>query len=295
MRNNLCIAGKRMGFTLVELLIAVVASIVVAFIGLVLIDASRPRCGGRQIKDSTQVRGIHQGLVMWAQNSKDQYPVPSDYDKMNTTLQVPAAEKDTTSNIISILIYNGFFGPELCVSPAESNPAIKQMANYQYSNPTSAASPGTALWDPAFNADFTAATGGHFSYAHLMPAGERRADWSNTFSATTAVVSNRGPQVQSVTYSAAHVPMPTFRANSNTLAIHGGRTTWEGNVVYNDNHVNFETRMAPDTLTFKDSANADWGDCLFFDEPEDVSQRNALLSIWTRSGATPAEYKAIWD
>jgi hypothetical protein len=33
--------------------------------------------------------------------------------------------------------------------------------------------------------------------------------------------------------------------NSNTLLIHGGRTTWEGNIAYNDNHVNFETRPTP--------------------------------------------------
>jgi hypothetical protein len=41
-----------------------------------------------------------------------------------------------------------------------------------------------------------------------------------------------------------------YGITSNTLLIHGGRTTWEGNICYNDNHANFETRADPETLPF---------------------------------------------
>ena len=42
--------------------------------------------GGRLVKDSTQIRGIHQGMVLWAQNNKDQYPLPSVIDAHNDTV-----------------------------------------------------------------------------------------------------------------------------------------------------------------------------------------------------------------
>ena len=41
-----------------------------------------------------------------------------------------------------------------------------------------------------------------------------------------------------------------YGTGSNTLLIHGGRTTWEGNIAYNDNHITFETRPDPETTPF---------------------------------------------
>jgi hypothetical protein len=286
--------SRAYGFTAVELIavLVVVAGLVVIFLPLL---ATPSRCGGRYIKDSTQVRGVHQGMVMWAQNNKDRYPIPSLIDADNTTIAGDAAAKDTTSNIMSVLIYNGFFGPELCVSPAESNPSIKQMTAYAYDKPASAASPAKALWDPAFNADFTGGKTGHFSYAHIGPFGPRLEDYTNSFSATTPCVGNRGPAVSDVTYKSPTTAAPSFDAHSNTLSIHGARTTWEGNIAYNDNHVNFETRMDPEGVTYKDAGDATFADCLFFDEPQDKAGRNAYLSIWAKAGPTPADFRSIWD
>jgi prepilin-type N-terminal cleavage/methylation domain-containing protein len=287
--------GHNCGFTIVELLVCLVVAAVIA-IFLVPLLSSPTRCGGRPIKDSTQVRGVHQGMVMFAQNNKDRYPMPSILDPDGLTLAGDAAAKDTTANIMSVLIYNGFFGPELCVSPAEANGSIKQMTTYAYSNPATAVNPAKALWDPAFSADFTGGRTGNFSYAHQAPTGLRLGDWANTFSATTVAVGNRGPAVSGVTYGRDPLgAQPAFDAKSNTLMIHGARSTWEGNIAYADNHVNFETRMDPVSMTYVDSAGAKWADCLFFDEPADVNGRNAFMSIWTKAGATPADFGSIWD
>src|SRR5690606_16076927 len=119
-----------------------------------------------------------------------------------------------------------------------------------YSNPGSAPDPAKALWDPAFSADFTGGRTGNFSYGHALPAGVRLEDWTNNFSATQVIVGNRGPQIASAARDKKGGLSPVLANKaSNTLLIHGSRTSWEGNIAYNDNHVNFETRMMPPSVT----------------------------------------------
>lgn len=281
-------------FTVIELVVAV---IVVLVLVAILLPAMAPsRCHGcRQIKDSTQIRGIHQGMVLWAQNNKDRYPLPSEIDAGNVTVAEDGA-KDTTANIMSVLIYNGFFSPELCVSPAEANAAIKVMPDYSYSNPAKAVNPAKALWDPAFSTDFTGGKSGYFSYAHMLPADERlKNDWSNTFDATRAVIGNRGPRIASMTTGRKGRTYTPAGPSSNTYLIHGGKSTWEGNIAFNDNHIDFVTRWDPETTTYKDAGGAAWSDCLFFDEPDDAAARNNYLGNFIKAGAAKTDFTAIWD
>lgn len=272
--------------------------------GIMLPALGKARASAREIKDSTQVRGVHQGMILFAQNNSDLYALPSTLDKDHITV-AEGELKDTPAHIMSIYMYRGYFSPELLVSPAEANPAFMANMNYQYSQPSAAASAdkSLALWDPAFQAypiEWTSAgptrTGaGGLSYALMPPLGGREPKWSNTFSATEAIVGNRGPAYDAVGSGAGlnwslhpdNGGVPTGNAevgtNSYTLLIHGGRTTWEGNIAFNDNHVSFETRADPESLPFTfnglTAGRTIQLDNLFVDENDSTRAKDSALGV----------------
>ncbi len=271
---------KNRAFTLIELL--VVIAIIALLVGILLPALGKARASARQLKDSTQVRGIVQALVVWASNNQSSYPLPSVIDPtLNTTPQGTAANwepKNTTGNMMSLLIQNGNISPEICISPAEANTGkVQRDDKYEYTAPTGAPVPANALWDPKFHgvpsdgatgysgtaeflmADPNSTAGiGNQSYAHVVPFGKRRNQWSDTYNSTEAVFGNRGPTyaandsaIYPVTGRWPLVTTPNGGGiDSPTLLIHGGRNTWEGNIGYNDNHVNFETKPNPDQITY---------------------------------------------
>lgn len=270
----------RGGFTLIE----VGALIVTGGVGAAVVSVCQPlreaRATARQLKDQTQVRGIHQSMVVYAGSNRDLFPLPSEIEKTGETVDAGqvddpslAPRLDSTRNIFSILVMHAFNTVEQFVSPSEANGQIEAYAGYQFDEPAAAAGrPVMALWDPAFRAtpeDTAVGTGqtadspGGFSYAHAIPLGERREMWGNTFGSSEAALGNRGPSYE-LTGDATdgvwslvqneRAPDATYDkamgTTSYTLLIHGTRDAWEGNVVMNDNACYYFDEPAPRGLVF---------------------------------------------
>jgi prepilin-type N-terminal cleavage/methylation domain-containing protein len=303
---------KNCGFTLIELL--VVIAIIALLVGILLPALGKARQSARQLKCSTQVRGIVQAMVVWAGNNGSKYPLPSELDTGGATVTGTGvdARKDNTGNVLSVMIFNGGISPEICISPAESNTgSVAKKDNYALTNPSGTPTSAQALWDPTFkgaptspNDGMSVANGsgvGNNSYAQVPPFYRRKSLWSDTFSSTEAVFGNRGPQ-----YSGTSAPTTgrwvlvsgTYGTASNTLLIHGGRSTWEGNIGYNDSHVAFETKPNPDAITYSSGTTNPIAraDNLFAEEEDEngpastgveVSKRtNALLRVIATVGGT---------
>lgn len=284
----------------------------------------RARASARQLKCSTQIRGITQSMIIWASNNQGSYPLPSAIDTADATVAEKGRAKDTSANIMSVLIWNGSISPELCICPAEVNKQIRAYEKYEYTMPKKAVKPNDALWDPAFSVDFTKGAGG-LSYAHLQPSGDRvekpdpkdtkrttttltgrLATWSDTYSSTEAILGDRSPEIESVTVEGdgakgSQYTVKTKIDNSNTLKIHGAAGSWEGNVAYNDGHVMFETTLRPNP-----SKDVQWAryttkdgtkrlDTHWYDESDDADATNLFLGIFTTAGKDPKDFRGIWD
>ncbi len=253
----------RTAFTITELVVVILTLLVLAAVVVVL--TFQGRHGSRQTKDAVQVRGIVQALVVTVTSNQSKYPLPSMFDTGDATVAEQGDLKDTTGNILSVMIFAGAISPEICVSPAEVNPAIRVMSAYSLANPRAAVRPENALWDPAFratpddpvrvNGTITSASLagaiGNSSYAHVIPSGSRLKQWADTYNSKEVVFGNRGPSYASDDFapspdSGLWTPLSGPPGmGSNTMRIHGAPGSWEGNIGFNDNHVEYLSSPSP--------------------------------------------------
>ncbi|HAI10487.1 MAG TPA: hypothetical protein DCM28_02205 [Phycisphaerales bacterium] len=118
---------KKRAFTLIELL--VVISIIALLIGILLPALGAARRTARQMQNSTQIRGIHSGLVLFSQGNNTYYPGVNTTGGFKTT--------DVEFRFQELLDDNYFTG-EYIISPSETKtastttPQTISTANYSY-------------------------------------------------------------------------------------------------------------------------------------------------------------------
>lgn len=248
----------------------------------------------------------------------------------------PIASKNRTGNLFSILIYYKNISPEILVSPAEVRREINVVnpAHYKFKNPLGTAGQfKDALYDPTFRGtirdylvashatfmgrtpqddsqlgDMTRQGYANMSYAHTMPGFARYDHWSTiNASPRRAILGNRGPVYSTASEPAGGPDAWTLvndarGVSSPTLQIHGGKDTWEGNICYNDGHVNYETSPNPPEVTIRlfnqTSSTPAQRDNLFVDEANGVDSAGvgtaylnttAYLRMW-RQGVAEANF-----
>lgn len=220
---------KNTAFTLIELL--VVISIIALLIGILLPALGAARRTARQMQNSTQVRGIHTGLVLFSQGNNTYYPGKNTIGTNVAALAIYAdgeqqsvASTNDTGAYVAFrfreLLEDNYFTGEYAISPSETKD----------------------VWAGSGNN----LTADNFSYALLQitTSGNRDVEWRDTSNSEAVVISDRA--IDNTDTGSGSIKSVHTNPSSKDV------DEWRGSVGFNDNHVTFEATH--------DGLNTQYGD-----------------------------------
>jgi len=210
------------GFTLIELL--VVISIIALLIAILLPALGKARESARKMQSSTQVRGIHQGFVIFAQSNKEFYPGLDRIDTsvaksvtgqgdIKTIIDGGASAGTRTTSRFAIALEDNLFTAEYALSPAETNPVVQ-------------------LWDASKTYSGDSDHISSYALSQIADVGTlslgRASEWRATTNSSAIVMGDRA------TAMGNYLDPATYQSLWSS-----GKSNWSGSVLMNDNSVQF--------------------------------------------------------